>query len=124
MRDEISFLDRICFVSDPDLARSFENKKHFFIHMMVVKGECALPRWDHGHVVSELLRADFSANLSKAGAIGSAPRVKARSKKDKRGDPFPKWWTSSGLGLQSKADWFRWVGSGQRPDDIPANPSD
>src|SRR6516165_39595 len=69
MRDEISFLDRICFVSDPDLARSIENKKHFFIHTMVVKGECALPRWDHGHVVSELLRADFPANLSEHCAL-------------------------------------------------------
>src|SRR5262249_4771404 len=27
------------------------------------------------------------------------------------------------LGLQSKGEWFRWVKSGQRPDDIPANPS-
>src|SRR5262249_13191648 len=28
------------------------------------------------------------------------------------------------LGLQSKADWFRWAKSGNRPDDIPVNPAD
>ena len=28
------------------------------------------------------------------------------------------------LGLHSKADWFRWAASDQRPDDIPVNPSD
>jgi hypothetical protein len=28
------------------------------------------------------------------------------------------------LGLQSKGDWFRWTKSGNRPDDIPANPAD
>jgi len=28
------------------------------------------------------------------------------------------------LGLQSKADWFRWAMSANRPDDIPANPAD
>jgi superfamily II DNA or RNA helicase len=28
------------------------------------------------------------------------------------------------LGLKSKTDWFRWAMSGNRPDDVPANPAD
>ncbi len=28
------------------------------------------------------------------------------------------------LGLRSKSDWFRWAKSGNRPDEIPANPAD
>jgi superfamily II DNA or RNA helicase len=28
------------------------------------------------------------------------------------------------LGVQSKKDWFDWIKSGRRPDDIPANPAD
>jgi hypothetical protein len=54
MRNKISFLDRICFISDPDLARSFENKEHLFVDMMVMERECALTRGDHGHVVPQL----------------------------------------------------------------------
>src|SRR5262249_30490329 len=48
---------------DAYLARSFENKEHFFVHMMVMQRECALARRNHGYAISQLLGADFPANL-------------------------------------------------------------
>ena len=63
--------------------------------------------------------------LAKVGAIGSAPYVKAQSKNDAICDRSPKRRSSPGLwAFKSKNDWFRWAKSGDRPDDIPANPAD
>jgi hypothetical protein len=46
-------------------------------------------------------------------------------KKRQKRRPFPEVVDfARSLGLKGKADWFRWAKSGERPDDIPVNPSD
>ncbi len=51
-------------------------------------------------------------------------RPSTHERKDKR-RPFTEAADfAKSLGLRSKTDWFRWVKSGDRPDDIPANPAD
>src|SRR5262249_32973115 len=64
VRDEVTPLYGIGFISDAYLARSFENKEHFFVHMMVMQRERALARRNHRYVISQLLGVDFPPNLS------------------------------------------------------------
>jgi hypothetical protein len=59
---------------------------------------------------------------SSSDRLGSHPSTREKKRKKR---PFTEVVDfARSLGLRSKTDWFRWAKSGNRPDDIPANPAD
>jgi hypothetical protein len=54
--------------------------------------------------------------------LGTHPSTQEKKRKKR---PFPEVIAfARSMHLQSKTDWFHWAKSGDRPDDIPANPAD